>query len=321
MKKLFVADLKTGDSIFGEIFAVKSYVKKSSRNNRPYIDIELTDKTGTINGKIWADDFANCESVEAGQVVSVNGTIDEFNGPQIKVTNLTVTEKYDIEDIQQKSQFDIEEMWGTVQKTIDAIKNPHIKSLLKNVFDAETTEKYKKSSAGLYVHHGYYGGLLEHVTEMLEMAKSLKYHFPKINMDIVNAGIILHDLGKSMELEMSTAITFTDPGKLWGHIYLGASKTQESAPSNMPKDLLTEIVHVILSHHGSLEFGSPVVPKTTEAIAVWQLDDASSKLNIAYNHIHGALGTDSYTQYIKHLSTELYRSPYTEELTNEDIPF
>lgn len=321
MKKQFIADLKTGDSIFGEVFAVKSYVKKSSRNNKPYIDIELTDKTGTINGKIWSDDFANCEPAEAGQVVSVNGTIDEFNGPQLKVTNLTVTEKYDIEDLQQKSQFDINEMWATVQKTIDSIKNPHIKSLLENVFDTETAEKYKKSSAGLYVHHGYYGGLLEHVTEMLEMAKSLKYHFPKINMDLVNAGIILHDLGKSMELEMSTAITFTDPGKLLGHIYLGASKAQESAPKDMPKDLQTEIIHIILSHHGSLEFGSPVVPKTTEAIAVWQLDDASSKLNIAYNHIHSELGTDSYTQYIKHLSTELYRSPYTDELANEDIPF
>lgn len=321
MKKLFIEDLKVGDSIFGEVFAVKSYVKKSSRNNKPYIDIEFSDKTGAIKGKIWADDFINCATVSEGDVVLVNGTIDEFNGLQLRVTNLKKTDKYDIEDLQQKSQFDINEMWENVEKTIASIKNPHIKSLLNNIFTDDFIEIYKKSPAGLYVHHGYYGGLIEHVTEMLESAKSLKFHFPKINMDLVNAGIILHDIGKAMEFEISTAITFTNRGKLLGHIYLGAEKISLNSPKDIPKDLLDEIIHIVLSHHGEIEHGSPVVPKTTEAIAVWTLDNSSSKLNIAYQHIHGELGSDLYTQYIKHLSTELYRSPYSDDLVNEDIPF
>ncbi len=321
MKKIFIENFKIGDSIFGETFAVKSYVKKASRNNKPYIDIEFADRTGTLKGKIWSDDFVNCATVSEGEVVLVNGTIDEFNGPQLRVTNLSITDKYEIEDLQQRSQFDIDKMWEDVNKTINDIKNPHIKLLLKNVFTENFIEIYKKSPAGLYVHHGYYGGLIEHVTEMLEAAKSLKFHFPKINMDLVNAGIILHDIGKAMEFEISTAITFTNKGKLLGHIYLGAEKVNSSAPKDMPEDLLDEIVHIILSHHGEIEYGSPVVPKTTEAIAVWTLDNSSSKLNIAYKHIHGELGSDLYTQYIKHLNTELYRSPYSDNLVNEDIPF
>lgn len=322
MKKLFISDLKNGDSIFGEIFAVKQYKKGATRNNKPFIDIELVDNSGSIKGKIWSDDMASCQTANEGDVVTVNGTIEEFMGtPQLKITNLTKTETFDLADLQQKTKFDVEKMWSDVNEAILTIKNPHIKSLLENVFNDDFVKKFKNAPAAFRVHHAYVGGLLEHTWEMLQIAKALKGHYPKINMDLVNAGVILHDCGKVDELAIQTAIQITDEGKLLGHIYLGAQKVNQLAPKDMPKDLLNEIIHIVLSHHGSLEFGSPVLPKTTEAIAVNAMDQASSKTNMAYGHIHGELGDERYTQYVSHLGTELYRSPYIDELANEDIPF
>jgi 3'-5' exoribonuclease len=320
-KKLFTTDLKIGDSIFGETFAVKSYTKKSSRNNKPYIDIELTDSTGGIKGKIWSDDFANCDPVTAGDAVTINGTIDEFNGLQLKISNMKKTDKFEVSDLQRKTAFDIERMWSDVEKIIDNVRNPHLKKLLESVFDEDMTNKYKTWPAAYTVHQAYVGGLLEHTWEMLKMASALKEHYPKINMDLVNVGIILHDLGKIEEYTNGITIGFTDKGKLLGHIYLGAEMVKKHAPSDMPKELLNEVLHIILSHTGHKEFGTPAVPMTTEAMAVFVIDYASARLNIAYTQIHGNLGTEQYTQYIPQLGTELYRSPYTDEEANEDIPF
>jgi len=320
MSKIFINDLKVGDSLFGEVFAVKSFVKKASRQNKPYYDIELVDYSGSIKGKVWSDDFPNVQTVVEGDVVSVNGTVDEFNGPQLKITNLKKTEKFDLADLRQTSKFDIAKMWNDTEKTIESLKNPHLTKLLKQVFTKEFSEAFKSAPAAFKVHHAYAGGLLEHTWEMLEMVDSIKGHFPKLNLDMVRAGVILHDCGKARELAIGTVVTQTDEGKLLGHIYLG-TEIVAKAGDDCPKELLDEMLHIILSHHGTKEFGSPVVPMTTEAIAVNALDIASSKLNMAYTHIHEGLGSERYTPYISQLGTELYRSPYSDETVNEDIPF
>jgi 3'-5' exoribonuclease len=320
MKKIFVSDLKVGDALFGEVFAVKSFVRKASRQNKPYYDLELVDYSGAIGGKVWSDDFPNVETVTEGDVVSINGTVDEYNGLQLKITNLKKTDDYEISDLQQASKFDVDQMWGDIEKEIEGIKNPNLTKILKNVFTPEFVESFKKAPAAFIVHHAYAGGLLEHTWEMVKMADSIKGHFPKINLDMVKAGCILHDSGKARELKIGTVIEQTDEGKLLGHIYLGAEIVKE-ASEGVPVELRNEMIHIILSHHGTKEFGSPVVPMTTEAIAINALDQASSKMNMAYGHIHEGLGTDKYTPYIRQLGTELYRSPYSDDEINEDIPF
>jgi 3'-5' exoribonuclease len=322
MKKLFISDLKIGDSIFGETLAVKSYVKKSSRNNKPYIDLELSDATGTIKGKIWSDDFPNCDQVNDGDVVVVNGTIDDFNGPQLKISNMKKTDKFEMADLQQKSAFDTERMWGDIEKAIKAISNPHLRALLENIFsDDDLREKFKTWPAAYKIHQNYIGGLLEHTWEMLRIAATLKDHYPKLNMDLVNTGIILHDIGKTVEYTQGTTIGFTDRGKLLGHEYIGAEIAKHSAHKDMPEDLLNEVLHIIISHLGNKEFGAPKVPMTAEAMAVYVIDLASARINMAYTLIHGNLGKENFTQYVPQLGAELYRSPYTDDLSNEDIPF
>lgn len=322
MKKLFISDLKVGDSIFGETFAVKSYVKKASRNNKPYIDIELADNSGTIRGKIWSDDFSNCDNAQDGDVVAVSGTIDDYNGPQFKITNLKITSKFDLSDLQQKSQFNIEKMWTDIEKTIEGVSNPHLKKLLVEVFsNEEIKEKFKSWPSAYKLHQNYIGGLLEHTWEMLKMASNLKDHYPKINMDLVNTGIILHDIGKTEEYTTGTTIGFTDRGKLLGHEYIGAEIVEEHAPKDMPHELLSEVLHIVISHLGHKEYGSPKVPMTAEAMAVFVIDYASARINLAYTLLQGELGKENFTQYVPQLGAELYRSPYIDELTNEDLPF
>lgn len=323
MKKLFISDLKVGDSIFGEVFAVRTFVKKASRNNKPYYDLELADASGTIKGKIWSDDMANAFAAEDGDVVSVNATVEEFmEAPQLRITNMTKTEKYELGDLQEKTKYDIEEMWKDVEKVISNIKSPHVKALLNSIFgDKELTERFKRSPGAFKIHHNYVGGLLEHTWEMLKMAEPLKKLYPKINMDLVNSGIILHDLGKAYEFEMKTTVLFTNEGKLLGHIFLGAEKIKEYTPKDMPEDLLDEILHSVLAHIGQKEYGSPIVPMTPEAMAVFVIDYASSKLSLSYKLLGGEFGSEMFTEYSPHLKTELYRSPYSDDLVNEDIPF
>lgn len=323
MKKLFINDLKVGDQIFGEIFAVRSFVKKASRNNKPYYDLELADKTGTIKGKVWSDDFGTTFTATDGDVVSINGTVEEFmDTPQLRITNMAKVEKFELSDLQQRSKFETEKMWSDVEKTMGEIKNPHIKKLLDNVFsDAETLNRFKTGPGAFKIHHNYVSGLLEHTWEMLNLAKPLKAQYPKMNMDLVNAGIILHDIGKAFEFDMNTTVVFRNEGKLLGHIFLGAEIVKERAPKDMPEDLLDEMLHIVLSHVGEKEHGASVVPMTPEAMAVYVIDFSSFRLNLAYETVQGSSGSEMFTQYVPHLSAELYRSPYSDDAANEDIPF
>ncbi|PIZ00679.1 hypothetical protein COY62_01330 [bacterium (Candidatus Howlettbacteria) CG_4_10_14_0_8_um_filter_40_9] len=323
MKQLFIQDLKKGDTIFGESFAVKYYKRSATRNNKPFIDIELADKTGTIRGKIWSDDMANCKEVVPGDVVSVNGTIEEFQGRlQLRLTNLSKLRDFNLEDYQTRSRNDIDKMFAEITDTIKNIKNPHIKSLLSNIFDdAKFAEDFRNASAAYTVHHSYLGGLLEHTTEVLAIAKTLIKRFPKLNKDVLFSGAILHDIGKVFEFEVGTTVTIRTEGKLLGHIFLGTEYIKNKAPKDIPADLLNEILHLILSHHGELQFGSPVVPMTGEAVALNMCDKTSSQTNMAYRSIFENNATEEFTEYHRQLGTELYRSPYQNDLMNEDIPF
>lgn len=323
MKKQYISDLKIGDSIFGETFAVRTFVKKASRNNKPYFDVELADSSGSIKGKIWSDDIANIEVATEGDVVQVTGTVEEFmDTPQLKITNLAKTEKFEIGELQEKTKRDIDKMWGDVEEVMNDIKNPHIKKLIDNIFKNDGyKDKFKTSPGAFKIHHNYVGGLLEHTWEMLKLAEPLKAQYPKLNMDLVNSGIILHDIGKAFEFNMGTTVIFTNAGKLLGHIFLGAEIIKENVPKDMPEDLLDEILHIVLAHLGEKEYGANVVPMTAEAMAVFVIDYASFRINLSYKLINEDYGSETFTQFSPHLKTELYRSPYSDDALNEDIPF
>lgn len=323
MKNIYIKDLAKGMSLFGEMFAVKSFKELSTKNNKPYIDLELSDSTGTIKGKVWSESIQNVSKLEEGNVfcfdASVN--IDSF-GTQLNITKITPASEFNPGDFVPKSNFDTAEMEETLKNFVDNIKNPHLKNLVeKIVFDKDLYPKYISSPAAFYIHHAYQNGLLEHTVDMLKMSAPIKERYPNINYDLLVTGIIFHDLGKIFEYEMTNSISVTTKGKLLGHIYIGTQYVSDHAPKDIPQDLLDEVLHMILAHQGQLEYGSPIRPKTAEAVALYHLDDASTKINTAYHTIHKLSEEAEFSGYHKQLGVELYKSPYLNTLDNEDIPF
>ena len=326
MKKIFIKDIQKGDFLEKEQFAVKNYKRMVSRNNKPYVDIELADKSGSMRGKIWTDNLANCVGTKEGDVVEIDTTVEEFNDMlQFNINRLLLIKKYNTEDFIQSSLVDAEKMHKELLSEIKKIKYKNIKAFLENLFikDEEFIERFKKAPAGFKLHHAYSGGLLEHILETIELSKGLEKKFPKLNKDLLTCGIILHDIGKVYEFEISTTIIFTKRGKLLGHIYLGTELIRNKVPKDFPKDLLDEIIHFILSHHGEPELGSPTRPMTTEAVALHALDLASAKIHMAYRAIHKEDILGEFTPYHRTLQTELYKSPYLEyqEGIKEDEDF
>ena len=322
MKNFYIKDLKVGLTIFGETFVIKSYKKGSTKQNKPFVDVELVDKTGSIRGKIWSDSIEKCAGCAEGDVAKIDGTIEEFREAlQFKITSMTKTTEYDPIDFQKVSEYSTEEMRETIDATIDGVKNQHLKKLLKNVFTEDIKSAFLESSAAMGYHHAYKGGLAEHTVEMLFLAKPIYERYPKVNKDLLETGILLHDIGKITEYETNLTTIMTTKGKLIGHIFIGAEIVKDKAPKDMPDVLVDEIVHMILSHHGKLEFGSPVLPRTTEAIVLGNLDLLSSSLNSAYHAINSLEPDEEFTARMNNFGTMLYRSPYLDNLTNEDIPF
>ena len=322
MKTLYIKDLKEGLSLFAEDFAVKNLKKLVTKNGKPYYDVELSDRTGTIKAKVWSESIKNTNGLEAGKVFSFDGTVttDSF-GSQVNITKAVENTNIKNSDFVPKSSNDATKMQADFESFANGIKNKHLKKLVWTVYDDDLYPKFLKAPAAYYIHHAYENGLLEHTLDMLEMSKSVQARYPNINYDLLVTGIIFHDLGKIFEYSLGTSIEVTKQGKLLGHIYMGAEYVKTHAQKDIPEDLLEEVIHMILAHQGQLEFGSPIKPKTTEAVALYHLDDTSTKINAAYNVIHGLAANTEFAPYHKQLGVELYRSPYLDELVNEDLPF
>lgn len=311
MKNVFANQIKTGTNISDEIFAVRKLKKAVTKDGKPYADIELADKTGSIKGKIWSEGLQTCDEIKEGDVIRVFGKVGEFNNqPQLIVSSAIQTSEYDLADFIATTEHDIEEMKKDLEKYLCEIKNKNLKALLNAIFTKEKFDIFCEAPAAYTIHHAYKGGMLEHTIDMLVMAEAITKRYPDLNRDLLYTGIILHDLGKLSEYSVGTTIQMTTEGKILGHIYLGAQEVKESAPKDMPIDLLNEVIHMILAHQGSKEFGSPIVPKTPEAVALSVIDDASFKINTVYHTIKSSETEGDFTDFQRHFATDFYKSPY-----------
>jgi 3'-5' exoribonuclease len=322
MKNLYIKDLKEGLSLFGEDFAVKNVKKAVTKNGKSYLDLELSDHTGSMKAKVWSESLPKVGDIEIGKVYSFDGTVqNDAYGQQANITKAVLVENPDSSLFVPKSANDAHKMQLEFEDYIQKIQNKHLKRLVQDVLDDEIYPKFLKSPAAYYIHHAYENGLLEHTLDMLKMSEAVKDRYPKMNYDLLLTGIIFHDLGKIFEYSLGTSISVTRKGKLLGHIYMGAEYVRSHADKSIPEDLLDEVIHMILAHQGQLEFGSPIKPKTAEAVALYYLDDSSTKINAAYNVIHGLDNETEFAPYHKQLGVELYKSPYLDQLVNEDLPF
>ena len=297
MKSSFVSDCVENQTIT-ELFAVSSKGSVTKYKNKPgfWFGLSLSDKTGTMDAKFWGkenDDDIEIQkffaSFSIGDIVRVSGRVSSYQNK----LDLNIDEKvgnvlkkvedgeYDLEDFMKKSSRDIPQMIAELHQIVSEINNEHIKKLLESFTNDDDfmKKKYSQAPAGKMWHHDFVGGLLEHVLSLISMSKTIQQSHPELNLDLMIATCILHDIGKVVEYKITTAIEITTEGRLFGHLSIGYFMVAQriSEMSDFPEDLRLRILHMILSHHRQLSQGAPVVPMFPEAVAFSLIDDADAQ--------------------------------------------
>lgn len=291
-----IKELRPGAPLRG-VYLVRNNRESKDKNGNPYFSLTLQDKTGQADAKIWNID-QGIESYQEGDLVAVEGETTEYKGKlQLKITRLRKVnaEEADLSDFYPESPRDKSEMMKELETMIKATRHKGLHALLRAIFyDRELLKKYSLHSAAQSVHHAFIRGLLHHSLNVAKLCESFVTIYPELNRDLMVTAALLHDIGKMEELSPFPSNEFTDAGNLLGHIPLGIlfveRKVEEvnhsyRSQKGLEDDLISEVtknelLHCILSHHGKLEFGSPVVPKLREALALSFADNLDSKMEI-----------------------------------------
>ena len=292
----YIKDLKEGDRIF-DIYLCKHKQSAVTKNGKAYENVILQDKTGTIDAKVW--ELSNgIDHFDAMDFIHVDGQITSFQGTlQFNIRRIRKCQEgeYIPADYMPMSKKNIDEMYKELLGFVNSIKEPHLSKLAKSYFaeDKAFVTEFKKHSAAKSVHHGFIGGLLEHTLSVTKFCDYMAGAYPIINRDLLICGALFHDIGKMKELSVFPENDYTDDGQLLGHIYLGAEmigKRMETIPG-FPVKLASELKHLILAHHGELEYGSPKKPALAEAMALNFADNADAKLQTLTELFDGATGS------------------------------
>jgi 3'-5' exoribonuclease len=286
----FVEQLADGDSV-EEVYLVVDKQLRANRNGTLYIQTDLRDRTGTINARLWNAGDPLFRSFEAGDFLFVKGKVQLFQGAlQIILSHLDRVESARVElaDFLPHTTQDVSKLYERLCRFLRGLQNPHLRALAECfLMDQDFTGAFCRAPAGIRVHHAYIGGLLEHVVTLLDAAERLAPLYPELDGDLLKMGVFLHDVGKVHELVYDRAFAYSDAGQLLGHLVIGVEmlnervrQVPELTGESFPGELLLRLKHLILSHHGTGEFGSPKVPMTPEAIALHHLDNFDAKLNI-----------------------------------------
>jgi len=287
MKDIYVADVAGFDDqkIFDAYFLLLSKQTRSTRTNKPYFSLILSDKTGQIEARVWEpDDPRIAKDVARGDVVKVRGCVSRFDDRmQMKVEQLRRAHEGEADraDMLPATTYNVDDLWRELMGFVESFTEPHLKRLLEAIFsDADLAQAYREAPAARQLHHAWLGGLLEHVVSLLKLADRVVPHYPILQRDLVLTGVILHDIGKVRELAWDVGFEYTVEGTLLGHIQMGLEMVQHAMAGlpDFPPRLKTIVEHLILSHHGKLEFGSPKLPMVPEALVLNFLDDLDAKM-------------------------------------------
>lgn len=280
----YVKDLKEGDRVF-DIYLCKHKQAAVTKNGKPYENVILQDKTGTIDAKVWEPNNPGIGDYDALDYIEVYGEVNSFQGVlQVSVKRIRVCGEgeYDPGEYLPVSSKNISDMFNELLKLIGSIENPYLKKLLEAFFvkDEAFVKAFKNSSAAKTVHHGFVGGLLEHTLSVTKLCDYYCGAYPILKRDLLLTAAMCHDIGKTKEISPFPQNDYTDDGQLLGHIVMGSQMVAEKAAGieGFPHGLLAEIQHCILAHHGKYEFGSPKIPALIEALALNYADDTDAKL-------------------------------------------
>ncbi len=289
IKNRFIADLKTIDRTarFESTFLVQAKeIRSKKKSGEPYLVLRLADRTGVMDARMWDNVSAVAEVFKVSDFVEIRGRVQDYNGQaQIVIGKLAVVPRAQVDpgEFLPRTRRDIDEMFGEVLATIESFADPHLKRLMSDIFrDKEIARRYKQAPAASGMHHAWVGGLLEHVLSCLQVSRLLASHYSELDGDLLASGVLLHDFGKIFELSVDHAIEYTDEGRLLGHIAIGSAWLERRCDEveGFPPRLKTLLLHLVLSHHGKLEFGSPKQPLFPEALALHYIDDLDSRLEM-----------------------------------------
>ena len=310
----YINTLKEGDTIT-EKYLCKFKQELKNRNGKPYYAVKLQDKTGMIEAKIW-DINSNIGEFVVFDYVQVEGSVilyqEEF---QLNVQKMSKAdpEGLDPSDYIPATPKDIEVLLEDLNKLILRVKNTYMRQLLESFFLKETfIKEFKYHSAAKSVHHAYLGGLLEHTVTVAKIGESLCEHYPIANKELVIVGCLLHDIGKLHELSGFPENDYTDMGNMLGHIPMGVEMIHDhmKAIENFPAELGILIKHIILSHHGEYEFGSPKRPKTIEAMIVHSADNTDSRIKIVEEILLADTSDNRYAGYNRILNRNIRKTSF-----------
>jgi len=283
MKSEYVSDLRPNQDVVTTLLVQAKEVRQK-KSGDPYLSLSLVDKSGEIDAKMWDNVGEVMETFDRDDFIRVKGRVQVYqNKPQLTIHKLQRIDDAEIEfgDFFPASARDPEEMFAELRRMLSEIENPHIKALLDAVLDdPEIAARFKQAPAAKSVHHAFLGGLLEHVLSLLKLCRMTGDHYEFIDVDLLYAAAVLHDIGKIHELTYRRSFGYSDEGQLLGHITIGIRMVEDKLRDlpDFPPRLRTLIEHMVLSHHGLMEFGSPKVPVFPEAMLFHFLDNIDSKM-------------------------------------------
>ena len=302
MKTPYVTDL-LGEQNVTTFFLVHEKEVRNTREGRAYLRLELGDRSGTIEARMWEQFETAAKDINRDDFVKVQARVEVYrNRPQLAVQQLRLAkpEEIDLADYLPHTTADVEKMFAELQGYAESIANPWLKKLARNLLgDPEVARCYKRAPAAKVMHHAYLGGLLEHVVSLCGMARRVAAHYPELDIDLLLTACILHDVGKLEELCYERAIGYTTPGQLLGHIVMELETVTRAIDkiSGFPAPLKTVVQHLLISHHGQYEFGSPKLPMIREAMVFHYLDDLDSKLAAVRLALATPSGDDEWSAY------------------------
>jgi len=302
MKSSFVSDLGAEQTITS-YFLVNEKEIRNSRTGKAYLRLALGDRSGTIEAVMWDQFEASAKDISRGDVVKVNARVESYrNKLQLTLQQLRVAKPEEVElaDFLPHTKEDVGKLWAQLLEYANSIDNPWLNKLVNGIInDPATAARYKRAPAAKVMHHAYLGGLLEHVIGLCGLAKQVAAHYPELNADLLLTVAILHDVGKLDELCYDRAIGYTTEGQLLGHIVMELETVSKAMDSieGFPPNLKAVVQHLLISHHGQYEFGSPKLPMIREAMVFHYLDDMDSKMAAVRAAMVTESGDDEWSAY------------------------
>ena len=320
MKDFFIADAgKFDNAIVTSYFALASLqVREKKQGSGQYLALVLADKTGTMEVRMWeefADAITNCNE---GCYVKAQGQISKYQGKfQITIQKMRHAAVSEVEaaDYVPTTKFDVEEMWAELRGYVSAFENEDLRRLVFAFLDdAEIGPAFRDAPAAKRLHHAWLGGLLEHVLTLVRVCRGTAPFYPEVEPDLLLTGAILHDIGKVRELSWKTSFGYTLEGQLIGHISIAQGMLREKIAElpGFPERLRVLVEHMVLSHHGRYEFGSPKLPMTPEAVLLSALDDLEAKMQAMRNEfaasMAGGRSAEEMTEWVRSMERPLLNS-------------